>query len=142
MDLLIEHGRLLKPGFHDGHLMGIELVDDKAAVLKLRNLSGERYSCKLSGVERLLCVGFAESNIVGDIYIFSGIAPPVDILRTLMIAPHPSAEEKYHLQYEKVIQSKVQLVTTGASTLLAIDTSYGGDLYALCRSAEFSLEHV
>jgi len=119
-----EGGRLLKPGFHDGHLLGVELIGDHEAIVKLRKLSGGRYSLNLSGVERLLCNGFAEGNIVSEVYLVSGALPPVPSLCVLMPQPHASA--------------KAHLVEQGELTFVAIEASYGCDLYALCRSAEIT----
>jgi hypothetical protein len=133
-------GRLLRPGFHDGHLIGIELLADKEAIVKLRRLSGERYELHLFGVDRLLCDGFAEDNIIGDIYLVSRSAPPIAVLRAMMIGPHPSAAAKYHEQYEEMLRRNSDLIEQGERTLVYVDTSYGGDLYALCRSAEMTFQ--
>jgi hypothetical protein len=137
---LDEGGRLLKPGFHDGHLLGIELIDNDRVAIKVRKFSGERYSLDLSGVERLLCNEFAQGNIVSEIYLMSGILPPISNLRLLMTPPHPSAAEEYHAKHNRVIQQTADLVAQRKLTFVAIEPSYGGELHALCRSVEITAQ--
>ena len=141
MDIELDNAdRLLRPGFHDGYLLGVELIGSNEAAVKLRKLSGERYSLNLSGVERLLCNGFAEGNIVSEIYLMSGAPPPLPNLRVLMSPPHASAAEEYHAKHEAVLRQKAELVRQRDLTFVAIEPSYGCELYALCRSVGITAE--
>ncbi len=139
---LDKNGRLLRPGFHDGYLLGVELVSKGEATVKLRKLSGERYNLDLLGVERLLCNEFAEGNIVSEIFLMSGIAPPLGSLRLLLAAPHESAAEEYHNGYEAIVRQKGELIQQGKLTLVAIVPSYGCELHALCRSVEITVQQT
>jgi hypothetical protein len=136
---LSDGGRLVKPGFHDGYMVGIDLLAEKEALVKLTKLSGERYDLQLSGVERLFCDGFSEGNIISEIYIISNVAPSMDALRAMMIAPHPLAATNYHAQHDEMLRQKSDLVEQGRLTFVAIVVSYGGDLHALCRSVELRI---
>ena len=61
---LDENGLLRRPNIHDGYLLAIELPEKGIARLTLEGLSGDRFVIQMEGVDRLLCDGFAEGNIV------------------------------------------------------------------------------
>ena len=134
---LDQEGFLLKPDIHDGYLLAIELPDEGIPRLTLQNLSGERFALQMEQVDRLLCDGFAEGNIVREIRITIGQEPGIEPLRRLLGELHPSVQEPYISQHERWVERTRQAIVDGAATLVELVPSYGCEVFAICAAFTF-----
>src|SRR5262245_20011114 len=60
---LTSHGYLRRPNLHDGHVLGLNLVD-KGLRLSVSVADGRSYLLELVGLYRLRCNEFAEGYII------------------------------------------------------------------------------
>jgi hypothetical protein len=134
---LDKNGILLRPAIHDGHLVGINLPDKGIAHLTMQNLSGQRFVLEMAGVERLVCNGFAEGNIILDVQIISGYAPTKEALQSLMDDLHPNVKEPYISQHEAWISRTKQNIIDGKSIFLEVAPSYGCEVFGICAAVRF-----
>jgi hypothetical protein len=127
------NGFLRDPHLHDGHLIGLELIEKAILRIRLRDLAGNQFVMELSGLKRLLGNEFREGNIILDIRIACGIPPDESHIRDLMGEPHKGVGT-YRERQEAHIQQQVQDVAKGKLALVSIDSSYGCVLTALCEA--------
>ena len=79
-------GFLSSPNLHDGHLTGVELIEDGILHVRMLDLAGKRFIMELSGLMRLLASEFREGNIVLDTRIEHRILP--DAKPPTLTRPH------------------------------------------------------
>lgn len=118
------------PSFHDGYLIGIQLLD-KEVRLSLKRYNGERWEIVLMGVETLQIDDFRQGNIIDLFEVICNARPDADLLERLYGRPHPLAHQKYHDAHASLIEQKAALVEGGQAILLSIIPAYGADLVAL-----------
>jgi hypothetical protein len=134
---LDEEGLLLKPEIHDGYLLGVELPEEGIARLTLENLSGDRFAVQMERVDRLLCDGFAEGNIVREIRITTGREPGNVPLRRLLGKLHPSVQEPCISEHENWVERTRLTIINGEATFLEVVPSYGCEVFAVCGAVTF-----
>jgi hypothetical protein len=132
-----ENGLLRKPNIHDGYLLAIELPEKGIARLTLEGLSGGRFVIQMEGLDRLLCDGFAEGNIVREVRITTGREPDNGPLRRLLGELHPSVQEPYISKHELWVERTRQAIINGDVTFLEVVPSYGCEVFALCATISF-----
>src|ERR1700722_16343894 len=85
--------------FNHGYLTGISL-GERSACLGLKTDTGERYEFDLIGVHRLRADDFRQGNIILDLEVITGRAPPVSEFNRQMerLDETPSADvaPSYH----------------------------------------------
>jgi len=128
------NGLLRKPNIHDGYLLAIELPEKGIARLTMESLSGNRFVIQMEGVDRLLCDGFAEGNIVREVRITTGREPDNGPLRRLLGELHPSVQEPYISKHEKWVDHTRRAIVDGEATFLEVVPSYGCEVFALCAN--------
>lgn len=128
------NGLLREPNIHDGYLLAIELPEKGIARLTTENLSGNRFVIQMEGVDRLLCDGFAEGNIVREVRITTGREPDNGPLRRLLGELHPSVQEPYISKHEKWVDRTRRAIVDGEATFLEVVPSYGCEVFALCAN--------
>lgn len=131
-----DRGLLREPQLHDGYLTAVRIEDAGHVVVRLRDYSKTDYTLTLSGIESFCCNNFREGNIICHVLWFSGIQPDVSLLRSIVGEPHPSVGSPHREHHERLIQRYSDDVAEGRLTLIAIEPSYGCELYALCGTAE------
>jgi hypothetical protein len=124
--------------FHDGYLTGISL-GERSACLGLKTDTGERYELDLIGVHRLRADDFRQGNIILDLEVITGRAPPVSEFNRQMerLDETPSADvaPSYHDARSSRIEKIFVQIVAGETTLVIVNPTYGCDLVALCSSA-------
>jgi hypothetical protein len=128
------NGLLRKPSIHDGLLLAIEVPEKGIARLTMESLSGDRFVLQMEGVERLLCDGFAEGNVVLEIRITTAREPGNDQLRRLLGKLHASVQEPFISNHEKWLERTRQAIISGNAAFLEVVPSYGCEVFALCTA--------
>jgi hypothetical protein len=134
---LDDRGFLVEPNIHDGYLIAIELPTEGVARLTMEDLSKNRFVLQMEGLERLLCDGFAEGNIVREVVITSGREPDNANLRKLLGELHPSVQEPYISKHENWVELTRKAIVKGKATFLEVVPSYGGEVLGLCAKVNF-----
>jgi hypothetical protein len=131
---LTANGLLLRPGFHDGSLLGIEILKAGNVRLTMETASGERFFVELEGVEHLLCNEFRQGNIVSAVIITTGREPYGESLRSLFATPHPSVQEPHVSEHETFVERVRSSIKEGRSIFFEVSSSYGCEIFCLCAS--------
>jgi len=137
MDYTIDAAGVLRaPNVHDGHLIGLELAEPKTLTARIRDLGGQLFTVRMSGLSTFLADEFRESNIIYALLITSGREPDPSVMRHLLGESHPKVAEEYRLKHEDFIAGQVNCVRTGELTLVVLESSYGCSFIALCQAVE------
>ena len=137
MDYTIDAAGVLRaPNIHDGYLIGLELTEPKTLTAKIRDLGGQLFIVRMSGLSTFLAEEFRESNIIYALLITSGREPDLSVMRHLLGEIHPKVAEEYRLKHESFIAGQVNFVSTGELTLVVLESSYGCSFVALCQAVE------
>ena len=62
-----KHGKLVRPSFHDGCLLGIELMPGKSLRLLCRTVDNMNYHVTVGGLICLRTIDFTEGNIIHSV---------------------------------------------------------------------------
>jgi len=125
------------PNFHDGFVIGLRLQDG-AATIYLRQVSGVEYELLLEGLEALQVEDLREGNIISLVDVVTGRKPDADTnFDRLFVSPHPAAAAQYHDTHALVLQRQIARIENGEISLVVIVPSYGADLLAVCREVIF-----
>ncbi len=130
-----ENGILLKPGFHDGYLVGLTLEGDTLDI-RLRNSRDEVFRMHLSGLNRLVSHDFREGNIINTVWVLRRVRPDARFVRALFGDLHPSVSSPYRERHEQAVEACARDVAEGKSTLVVVEPSYGCELHALCEGVQ------
>lgn len=122
------------PSFHDGYVTGL-LFDKKRVTLLLTRVSGEAAELTLQSVEVFHACDVRQGNIILDIEVIRNEKPAPHVMKRLFGPPHPSAEQRHHDAYEKVVAAKSAAVEAGSAIVVLVTPSYGADIAAFCASA-------
>jgi hypothetical protein len=118
-----DSARILRdPDFHDGHLMGIRVIDRSTLELFCSTIDGESYLVSLSELECLRADNFLQGNIVFEVTLFDS-AFPVDLVKR---AFGLDGDEQ-----PAWLDGKIEQMGQGHWTLLQLSSSYGCDLLAI-----------
>lgn len=131
------HGLLCDPSFHDGHILGVNLLDPSHARLHLRSADKQAYLLDLLGLERLRCDGFAERNTILSVALTCGAAPHMPHLHWLL--GEALGSEPYRTRHEAWVAEIRQQITGGQLTLVAVEPSDGCEIVALCKSVRIDV---
>jgi len=131
---MVLEGSLRSPNFHDGYVKGVRLVGEKALNIDLETVEGLPHVMRCGGLQRFLCDGFAEGNIISHILVLRGVEPPLDSVRRLCGELHPSVKDPHRARHEAWIQGVIEKISTGAKTFVEIVPSYGAEILALCEA--------
>jgi hypothetical protein len=112
-------------GFHDARLISIELKDNHSAVIALLDDCAAKHEVFFEQLDRMRCIDFCEGNIVLDVLIYSGTAPPIDVLEKLFAVTTQKEIPAY-------LDVRIKRIEAGELTLVHILPSYGAELIALC----------
>jgi hypothetical protein len=127
-----DRGVLRRPNLHDGLLLAVEVPQRGLAYLKMQSISGQPFVLEMTGVDRLLCDGFAEGNIISEVLVVSGQEPVAATLRRLLGSLHASVQEPYLSRHEAFVEGVRQSIADGQRTLIEVVPSYGGEVFAVC----------
>jgi hypothetical protein len=128
------YGRLLDPNLHDGHVEGLQLLNDKTLRVSLRDdVCGDVFVMELSGLVECVCNDFQTQNIIFSITIISQADPDIRTLEQLFTPPAPSARKQLRDEYVERLKGFANRIKEGALCLVSIDPSVGCYLVALCE---------
>lgn len=117
--------------FHDSYLKKIELGENTTELL-FELVTGKRVRLLLNEVERLLCNGFREGNIILEASIIGDLDRCDSLFSELFDKPAVDIEK--HQVYLVSLKNRI---SKGELMLLHLTPSYGCELIALCRKIEF-----
>ena len=113
---------------HDGHFDGLR-VEEQTATLFLRQSDGTRCELLVQGLENLQMDDFRQGNIVTLLEVISGDAPIAhSFLDRIPVA------KGAHGDLLDALLARIQRQECG---LLLLQSAYGADLVAICKSATF-----
>jgi len=135
---LTADGLLARPSLGDGDVLGIQLCGKHGARVTVRDIGGQLYNLEFSGVQRLLCDGFAQGNIISAILITTRAEPYVHTVKRLLGELYPSVEEPYRTQHERWVGDLTRKVADGHLTLVEIAPSYGCEIFVLCEAVKIN----
>jgi hypothetical protein len=125
------------PHFHDGYVMGLRLRD-KAATIYLQQVDGSDFNFVLDGLEALQIEDFRQGNVISMVEVVSGRTPYVHMdLDNLFPPPHLSAAAQHHENHAEFVKRQIARIESGEACLVIITPSYGAELMAICRNANF-----
>lgn len=133
MEFFVDDRNVLRrPNLHDGLLLAVDVPQRGFANLKMQSISGQRFILEMTGVDRLLCDGFAEGNIISEVLVVSRQEPVAATLRRLLGDLHISVQEPYLSRHEAFVEGVTRSIIDGQRTLIEVVPSYGGEVYAVC----------
>ena len=119
---------------HDGHFDGLR-VEEQTATLFLRQSDGTRCELLVQGLENLQMDDFRQGNVVTLLEVISGDAPIAhSFLDRILIPPLQSVAKGAHGDLLDALLARIQRQECG---LLLLQSAYGADLVAICKSATF-----
>jgi hypothetical protein len=133
-----DQGVLRSPNLHDGQVLGLHLPERASARVTLADANNQRFLLEMSAVQRLLCNGFAEGNIISELIITTRRAPTLEALRRLVGELHPNVGEPYRTRHENWVSECEAKISNGQLSFVELVPSYGCELLALCESLQLS----
>ena len=126
-----DEGRPVYPRLHDWFFTGILLAEDKSAELRFRSPNNARVNLHLRGIDMLRVDNFWEGNIVFD----HGIAVTDNFIAIIgkELLEGRSSGTNLVGEIEKIKTS----IAAGEFKLFYSTTSYGANVYALCKEIMF-----
>ncbi|CAN7503748.1 hypothetical protein LJR066_003317 [Acidovorax sp. LjRoot66] len=119
-------GDVIEPDVHDAKLIGI-LLRGKDAVIELETADRKTLRLVLFGVQRLVADNFREGNILLDVAVVTGSKVSIrDVAAAYGVKP----------ENQKFLTEVVDLVASGALTVVTLNPSYGCSLTSLCERVE------
>lgn len=114
-----------EPDLHDGRLLSIALLADKAVELGCSTVTGETVLIRINGLERFRVDNFLEGNIILDVLGKTGEQIDLKALAKAMLEPESAdSVKRMHEQARRL-----------GWTLFEIHSSYGCDLSALASGS-------
>lgn len=115
-------------GVHDAYMSGIR-VDKGISIITMKLISGEVTSICFDKLERMLCNGFREGNIILDIYF----EKRKDFAKKLLYDIYPIYDVNDE-HYQDMIEKNSISIINGDKYLVVLDSSYGCNAVFLCRN--------
>ncbi len=127
-------GILSQPDLHDGHVLGLRLLNKTTLQISTQTVDGEAFALVLAGLQRLRCDGFAEGNVIFSVEITRNAAPKLETLYRL--TGEPPAREPYRSRHEEWMAELSRDIAEGRLTLVSLEPSYGCMVTALCETVQ------
>ena len=141
MDFVIDqHGFLSQPDLHDGHVLGLRLLDKRSLQLSAQTAKGELFTLLLAGLQRLRCDGFGQENVIFSIEITRNAQPRLETLHRL--TGEPPAREPYRSRHQEWIAELSRDIVGGRMMLVSPEPSYGCMVTALCETIRITADVV
>ena len=125
------------PDFHDGLLTSLTVAEG-GATLTLSHPGGRDWTIELQGVRHLRADNFREGNIIAELEIITGIAPPRSQVEVLAERPHEGAAQTFHDEHRAYVDHLVEQVSAGQLMFLSLNPSYGCELLVVCENVRAS----
>jgi len=119
-------GDVIEPNVHDAKLTCI-FLKGKDAVIELETADRKTLRLMLIGVQRLVADNFREGNILLDVTVVTG--PKVSIKDVAAAYGVKPGNQKF-------LTEAIDLVVSGALTVVTLNPSYGCSLASLCERVE------
>lgn len=119
--------KTILPEVHDGELRKIEIPGDKNLTLTFETLDKDIRSITLQGVEHFRCDNLQHGNIIFDIQQIE--EPSLDDLARVT-----SMESAMSEKGRDYLRDQQKAVKAGDLMFLRMESSYGCNMDALCRS--------
>jgi len=127
IDPIIKDGWFTNPSFHDGYILGLELLSKKMASIKLSTVKGDQYEVVLDGMTHLMVNNFRQGNIISDINVLTGMRNYEKYLKNFVYYRPKDLSAGW-------FTSIIDDLTNGTKNLILINPSYGCELTAICEN--------
>jgi len=116
------------PLFHDGLLMGVEIVGEEEVILRLKDVDERRFILRMTGVSSIQVNEFREGNIILDLRVSERLEEYRDVISRLVFWTDDVDDSKWSRYIEDALKDNKKLLT--------IYPSYGAEVFALCSEVE------
>lgn len=116
------------PKFHDGLLMGVEILGDEEVVLRLKDVENRNFRLRLLRVSLLKVDDFRQGNIILDVTVSERLEDQREIIAWLAFSGTESDDPEVRRYIEEAVKNHWKLVT--------VAPSYGAEVFALCADIE------
>jgi len=116
------------PTFHDGLLVGVEILKEKDVMLRIEDVDGQRSNLRLHRVKYMTINDFSEGNIILDVYVTDRLEDERETIAHLAFGSLDANDSRVSLYIEEALKQH--------NKLLIIAPSYGAEVIALCADIE------